>query len=849
MRTSRIICFFLFANFLILSCNSATPSAQLPNVYRPANLSTTWTINQSTINFTHTDGSIGYILENLLPFQFALGFFCQGNKCASDYLLAVFAIEPLVFPLFPLPLVPLPSSTVSSEKLPPVVWSANRDYPVQNNATLNFTAAGELVLRDADGRKVWTTNTAGKSVVGMNLTVSGNLVLYDVNKKVVWQSFDHPTDCLLPGQSLFQGQKLIPSVSSTNWTAQKGMYALQVTDKGLFAYVDSNPPQAYFSYIVAGKNEAKGKRYVRWLNGSLGLFIDSAVEPSDPDYNISTSIFNISISNWSMSAYMKLMPNGHLKVFQSTYDGWTEADLLTDSDFGECGYPLVCGRNSICWNKQQCSCPAPSYFRLTYEETHLGCSEITPLTCNAIQDQVFIALENVKYFTSIADMEKVDMETCKHACLNNCSCKAALFQYDSNVSSGECYLPSELFTMAALQNNSSDSYVKAKAFIKVQNVRTQRKKTQLATAIGVSLFLLIVVVAFIMYIVHKRRQYIEMQEEENFDQVPGMPTRFFYKELKTATENFSKILGEGGYGIVFEGILEDGSRIAVKCLDGLKRVKKSFEAEVKSIGSIHHVNLVRLRGYCVWKSQRLLVYDFMSNGSLDRWIYHEDLRHPLEWKCRKRIILHIAKGLAYLHEDCRLQIIHLDIKPQNILLDDDFNAKVSDFGLSKLVDRNQTQVMTTLKGTPGYIAPECWSSSIITEKVDVYSFGIVLLEILCGRKIFDRSFPEESWHLLAVFQKNWEQGTLLNMVDKYSEDMQANGAEVVEMMKVASWCLQTDFTKRASMSSVVKVLEGGMSVESNLDYNFTDLRMCKEPAIAQEKELTMLSPCILSGPR
>ncbi|KAM0047155.1 putative protein kinase RLK-Pelle-SD-2b family [Helianthus debilis subsp. tardiflorus] len=214
----------------------------------------------------------------------------------------------------------------------------------------------------------------------------------------------------------------------------------------------------------------------------------------------------------------------------------------------------------------------------------------------------------------------------------------------------------------------------------------------------------------------------------------------------------------------------------------------------------------------------------MSNGSLDRWIYHGNREHILEWRCRKKIILDIAKGLAYLHEDCMQKIIHLDIKPQNILLDNDFNAKVSDFGLSKLIDRDQSQVMTTMRGTPGYMAPE-WLNSVITEKVDVYSFGIVLLEILCGRWNFDRSQPEESWHLLGVFQQCWEQGTLLDIVDKYSEDMQTHGSEGVEMMKVASWCLQTNYTRRPSMSSVVNVLEGRMNVESNLDYNFTDPRL------------------------
>ncbi|KAK9063876.1 hypothetical protein SSX86_017748 [Deinandra increscens subsp. villosa] len=366
--------------------------------------------------------------------------------------------------------------------------------------------------------------------------------------------------------------------------------------------------------------------------------------------------------------------------------------------------------------------------------------------------------------------------------------------------------------------------------------------------LGVFVFLVACGVVGFIWIKSKRRSAKEKaeMEEEYLYQVPGMPTRFSYEELKIATDNFSKKLGEGGFGSVFEGSLKDGSKIAVKCLEGLSHMKKSFVAEVQSIGSIHHVNLVRLRGFCTWKSQRLLVYDFMSNGSLDKWIYHGSREKVLEWECRKKIILDIAKGLAYLHEECRQKIIHLDIKPQNILLDDDFNAKVSDFGLAKLMDRNQTEVMTTMRGTPGYLAPE-WLSSIITEKVDVYSFGIVLLEILCGRKNFDRSQPEESWHLLRAFQKCWEQETLLDIVDLKSEDKQIYGKEVIEMMKIASWCLQTDYTRRPSMSSVVKVLEGGLKVDSNLDYNFTDRRLQINKSL--EKDSTQLPPSVLSGPR
>ncbi|KAK9050310.1 hypothetical protein SSX86_030718 [Deinandra increscens subsp. villosa] len=459
-------------------------------------------------------------------------------------------------------------------------------------------------------------------------------------------------------------------------------------------------------------------------------------------------------------------------------------------------------------------------------------------------------------------MERVDIEICKQACVNNCSCKAALFQYGSDSSSGDCFLPSELFTMMNADPNVI--HRNASAFVKVQNVRSppsgsfspsgpsgsKSRSTLgvvLASTIG-SVVVLLGVIGFVLYLIRKRRRATQM-EEEYIGDVPGMPTRFSYEELKAATENFNKKLGEGGFGAVYEGTLEDGSKIAVKCLEGLGQVNKSFLAEVESIGSIHHVNLVRLRGFCAWKSQRFLVYEFMSNGSLDRWIYHGDREHTLDWECRKKIILDVAKGLAYLHEDCRQKIIHLDIKPQNILVDNNFNAKVSDFGLSKLIDRDQTQVMTTMRGTPGYLAPE-WLSSVITEKVDVYSFGIVLLEMLCGRKNFDKSVAEESWHLLAVLQKCWEEEMLMDMVDRYSEDMQAHALEVVEMMKVASWCLQYDFTKRPSMSTVVKVLEGLAKVESSLDYNFTDPRLQKTTVEHEnDKDMTPLLASVLSGPR
>uniref|UniRef100_A0A453DPT5 non-specific serine/threonine protein kinase n=1 Tax=Aegilops tauschii subsp. strangulata TaxID=200361 RepID=A0A453DPT5_AEGTS len=303
-------------------------------------------------------------------------------------------------------------------------------------------------------------------------------------------------------------------------------------------------------------------------------------------------------------------------------------------------------------------------------------------------------------------------------------------------------------------------------------------------------------------------------------QLQGTPMRFTFQQLDVATEQFKDKLGEGGFGSVYKGRLGE-ERIAVKRLDRAGQGKSEFLAEVQTIGSIHHINLVRLFGFCAEKSHKLLVYEYMPKGSLDKWIYcrHDNTAPPLEWKVRCKIITNIAKGLAYLHEECMQRIAHLDVKPQNILIDDDFNAKISDFGLCKLIDRDMSQVVTRMRGTPGYLAPE-WLTSHITEKADVYSFGVVVMEIVSGRKNLDTCRSEESIHLITLLEEKVKNGHLVDLIDKNSNDMQAHEQDVIQMMKLAMWCLQIDCKRRPKMSEVVKVLEGTMDAESSIDHNF-----------------------------
>lgn len=334
-----------------------------------------------------------------------------------------------------------------------------------------------------------------------------------------------------------------------------------------------------------------------------------------------------------------------------------------------------------------------------------------------------------------------------------------------------------------------------------------------------SFIVLVGLVSFVAYKLITRHRREVQEEDEELGELPGMPMRFTFQQLEEATDQFREKLGEGGFGSVFEGKYGD-ERIAVKRLDRAGQGKREFLAEVQTIGSIHHINLVRLIGFCAEKSHRLLVYEYMPKGSLDRWIFYRHQNNaPLDWQIRRKIIIDIARGLSYLHEECMKRIAHLDVKPQNILLDENFDAKLSDFGLCKLIDRDKSQVITRMRGTPGYLAPE-WLTSEITEKADIYSFGVVVMEIISGRKNLDTSRSEESIHLITLLEEKVKSDKLEDLIDKNCSDMQAHKQEVIEMMNLAMWCLQIDCKKRPRMSEVVKVLEGNMNAESNIDHKF-----------------------------
>ncbi|XP_028203000.1 G-type lectin S-receptor-like serine/threonine-protein kinase LECRK3 isoform X3 [Glycine soja] len=284
---------------------------------------------------------------------------------------------------------------------------------------------------------------------------------------------------------------------------------------------------------------------------------------------------------------------------------------------------------------------------------------------------------------------------------------------------------------------------------------------------------------------------------------------FTFKELVEATNNFREELGRGSFSIVYKGTIEMTS-VAVKKLDKLFQDNdREFQTEVNVIGQTHHRNLVRLLGYCNEGQHRILVYEFMSNGTLASFLF-SSLKS--NWGQRFDIALGIARGLVYLHEECCTQIIHCDIKPQNILLDDQYNARISDFGLAKLLLINQSRTETGIRGTKGYVAPDWFRSAPITAKVDTYSFGVLLLEIICCRKNVEKELVNEEKGILTDWAYDCYKTRRLEILLENDDEAINDIKSFEKLVMIAIWCIQEHPSLRPTMKKVLLMLEGNVEV-------------------------------------
>ncbi|XP_022136558.1 probable LRR receptor-like serine/threonine-protein kinase At1g53430 [Momordica charantia] len=333
--------------------------------------------------------------------------------------------------------------------------------------------------------------------------------------------------------------------------------------------------------------------------------------------------------------------------------------------------------------------------------------------------------------------------------------------------------------------------------------------------IVVGIFVFVVLVLAIL----RWKGYLGGKDTENSElRALDLQTGYFsLRQIRAATNNFDSTykIGEGGFGPVYKGVLSDGTSIAVKQLSSKSRQgNREFVTEIGMISALQHPNLVKLYGCCIEGNQLLLIYEYLENNSLARALFGpEEHRLHLDWPRRMKICLGIAKGLAYLHEESRLKIVHRDIKATNVLLDKSLNAKISDFGLARLDEEENTHISTRIAGTIGYMAPEYAMRGYLTDKADVYSFGVVALEIVSGKSNTNYRPKEEFVYLLDWAYVLQEQGNLLELVDP-SLDSHYSKEEVMRMIHIALLCTNPSPTLRPSMSSVVSMLEGKIAVQA-----------------------------------
>ncbi|XP_042473829.1 G-type lectin S-receptor-like serine/threonine-protein kinase At2g19130 [Zingiber officinale] len=485
----------------------------------------------------------------------------------------------------------------------------------------------------------------------------------------------------------------------------------------------------------------------------------------------------------------------------------------------KCSVYGVCGPFGSCTDFTLPFCYCVNGFRIKSQtdwdlgDRSQGCERKTPLQCSGLNNSVdsekdgFFEMTNVRLPDSPNTLATAgSREGCELSCLSNCSCNAYSYNdsgcfvwYGGLLNLQEQYNQSDAGTLylrlAASELQSSESH-KKRMVAHISN-----------GVVGVIVPAVVVCLFIIGGLIWKRER---RRATQNSKIVQNSMVSFMYDELRMATKNFSEKLGGGGFGSVFKGSLPGSIDIAVKKLEGLYQGEKQFRSEVSTLGAIQHVNLIRLIGFCSQGTKKLLVYELMPSGSLADQLFRSN-SNVLDWKTRYRIAIGTARGLAYLHEQCRNNIIHCDIKPENILLDDALVPKVADFGLAKLVGRNFSKVLTTIRGSRGYIAPEWISGMPITTKVDVYSYGMMLFEIISGKRNLVCATESCFEFFPSVATSKLINGDVEVLLDHRLEG-EADMGELAIACKLAGWCIQDDESSRPTMSQVVQALEGNLDI-------------------------------------
>ncbi|KAB2085553.1 hypothetical protein ES319_A05G405400v1 [Gossypium barbadense] len=765
----------------------------------------------------HSSGTIGlgYSLSPLTPptslaspsGRFAFGFYSQDNG---------FSIG-----------VWLEGNRKTDNK---VVWTANRDDPpLHATATLTLNEKGLLLSSRVSGENkvIAYPNDSAVSVFSASMLDSGNFVLYNKVNHTIWESFEHPTDTLLGGQALLPSHELISSSSENDHSSGRFHLSMQL-DGNLVLYpldVDDDPTTAYWATATDGVNRSlrlflNSTGFLQLINNtdsSIYLEINSKFYPevsyNDHNENTTTTTSNDSIVH---SASLDVDGNFQLYTHQFEPSGGFRISRVLRALEDSCKVKGFCGTNSYCTfndDRAYCACLPGTDF-IDPQRNTLGCKRnYSEAHCKGGKDNIplynITPLQNIVWTTGIFYSEELmSMSACSQTCLEDFCRKQKLplwhllRQHGANDESST----STAFLKMGIRSLEADDG----AVLDELKPHIERKdptlKILLLTFSLVACSCALLAISGVFIFKFRVLRYKRLLEIGNLGLTGELTlASFSYNVLKRATNGFKEELGKGSFGAVYKGSLNRGRNlIAVKRLEKLvEEGEREFQAEMRAIGRAHHKNLVRLLGYCAEDSKRVLVYEYMGNGSLADLLFKS--RQRPDWDERTRIALDVARGILYLHEECETPIIHCDIKPQNILMDDYWRAKISDFGLAKLLMGDHTRTFTVVRGTRGYMAPEWHKNVPISAKADIYSYGIVLLETVFCRRNLDTtvSNPEEIILSILVYkclvEKKLDKLVLGEEVDKKSLE---------RMVMVALWCIQDEPALRPSIKTVVMMLEG-----------------------------------------
>ncbi|KAI4374088.1 hypothetical protein MLD38_012126 [Melastoma candidum] len=729
------------------------------------------------------------------------------------------------------------------------VWVANRDSPFTNSSvSLVIGQQGNVqILQQGTRRVLWSANgTSSANPVNplVQLLNSGNFVARDGSSDgnvYIWQSFDSPTDTLLSGMKLGWDLGLGLDRYLTSWSSPRD----PSPGPNSFRLDFHGDPEAFL-----WNNQEKVYRSGPW-NGIRFSGVPEMKSTGNINFvfvvNPREVFYSFIINNPNMISRLTVSPSGTLQRFTWVPDSQTWS-LFWYAPKDQCDNYKQCGPFGICDanGSPVCNCtvgfnpknPQAWYLR----DGSNGCTRDKELDCSS---DGFLLLSGMKLPDSSGAFLDPDMtlQDCQDKCSRNCSCTAFATANISEGGSGCVMWFGELLDMRHYAIGGQDLYVKlAAADVAAYGGLSARNGSsgngsRTLKIVGISVGSGIFVLALAAVLVWKRKSFRRLSSrrhskrgararsqdlllnevvvsskrdvmENGMEDDLELPL-FDFDVMALATNNFSdeNKIGQGGFGCVYKGQLEDGQEVAVKRLSkNSGQGMEEFKNEVRLIARLQHINLVRLLGCCVEMEEKMLIYEYMENKSLDSVLFSKMKSSALTWERRFNIICGIARGLLYLHQDSRFRIIHRDLKASNILMDGELNPKISDFGMARIFGRDQVEASTRrVVGTYGYMSPEYAMDGLFSVKSDVFSFGVLVLEIVSGKKNRGFYYANNELNLLGHAWKLWKEGKAMELLDSAVGDTYSIG-EVLRCIQVGLLCVQEHAGDRPIMSTVVLML-------------------------------------------